>query len=278
MGPLARLLGSDARRNAEFADAAAMRREIARLRGMYLQLLKDCLIGAVYRDPGTNPYTENMERRYDPQWRENGLDWPATAQSMIGNRRMLQLWQACEDVIVRQVPGDFIETGAWRGGACIFMRGLLKTYGVVDRTVWVADSFRGLPAPDARAYPADGGSPFHTVPELAVPVETVRDNFRGYGMLDGQVRFLEGWFKDTLPAAPIERLAVLRLDGDMYESTMDALRALYDKVSPGGYVIVDDYSVPNCYKAVQDFRAANGIVEPVQHIDDDAAFWIKGAR
>ena len=255
-----------------------MSREIARLRGAYLQLMKDCLIGAVYRDPGVNPYTEKMERRYEPEWRENGLDWPTMAQSMIGNRRMLNLWQACEDVIARGVPGDFIETGAWRGGACIFMRAILKTYGIGDRTVWVADSFRGLPAPDAQAYPADGGSPFHTVPELAVSLETVRQNFRGYGLLDDQVRFLEGWFKDTLPAAPIERLAILRLDGDMYESTMDALRALYGKLSPGGHVIIDDYSVPNCYKAVHDFRAAHGVVEPVRLIDDDSAFWIRAER
>jgi len=79
------------------------------------------------------------------------------------------------------------------------------------------------------------------MPVLAVPLEEVQALFRRYDLLDAQVRFLKGWFKDTLAGAPIERLALLRLDGDLYESTMDALVPLYDKVSPGGFVIVDDY-------------------------------------
>lgn len=72
-------------------------------------------------------------------------------------------------------------------------------------------------------------------------LEEVQENFRRYNLLDDQVQFLKGWFCDTLPTAPIEKLAVLRLDGDLYESIMDGLNALYDKVSPGGFIIVDDY-------------------------------------
>jgi len=72
---------------------------------------------------------------------------------------------------------------------------------------------------------------------LAVSLERVQDNFRRYGLLDRQVRFLKGWFRDTLPAAPIERLAILRLDGDLYESTIQALGALHGKVSAGGVVM-----------------------------------------
>ena len=68
-----------------------------------------------------------------------------------------------------------------------------------------------------------------------MPLETVKANFEKYGLLDAQVVFLKGWFKDTLPAAPIGKLAVMRLDGDMYESTMDALKSLYPELSPGGY-------------------------------------------
>jgi len=91
------------------------------------------------------------------------------------------------------------------------------------------------------------------------------------------VRFLKGWFRDTLPAAPIERLAVLRLDGDMYQSTMDTLVNLYPKVSQGGYVIVDDYgAIPACRQAVNDYRAANGITEEIRDIDWTGIFWQKG--
>jgi macrocin-O-methyltransferase TylF-like protien len=281
MGLLTKLIGAKDEERDEFAGADAMKREIARLRGAYLQLMKDCLIGAIYRDPGyvaAPAAAGEMQPKFLPERREFGVDWPSVAHSMIGNRRMLNLWQACEDVIAGGVPGDFIETGVWRGGACIFMRAILKTYGVEDRTVWVADSFEGLPPPNEEAYPQDRGSDLHASAQLAVSLENVRENFRAYGLLDDRVRFLQGWFKDTLHAAPIERLALLRLDGDMYESTMDALRALYHKVSPGGYVIVDDLSVLGCNQAVKDFRDAHGIVDPMQPIDASSAYWRKGPR
>ena len=81
----------------------------------------------------------------------------------------------------------------------------------------------------------------HQFPQLAVPLKRMQDNFRRYGLLDDHVRFLKGWFRDTLPNSPIERLAILRLDGDLYESTIQALDGLYHKLSVGGFVIVDDY-------------------------------------
>jgi O-methyltransferase len=91
------------------------------------------------------------------------------------------------------------------------------------------------------------------------------------------VQFLKGWFKDTLPQAPIERLAVARLDGDMYESTMTAIEALYPKVQPGGFVIVDDYgAVPACKRAIEDYRARFGITEPIETIDWTGVYWRKG--
>jgi len=154
------------------------------------------------------------------------------------------------------------------------MRGILKAYGISDRRVWVADSFAGLPPPDREKYPADSGDILHTIPQLAVSLDDVKANFARYGLLDEQVRFLKGWFKDTLPSAPIERLAVARLDGDMYESTMDALNALYPKLSPGGFLIVDDYgSVAACAQAVTDYRQRHGIDETIQKIDNDGVFW-----
>jgi O-methyltransferase len=279
MGLFAKILGKTPPLEPEFRDEASLRQEIARLRGAYLELMKDCVIGAVYRDPGNTPTfgASSAPPAYRPEAREQGQDWPLVAHSMIGNRRMLNLWTLCEDVIARDVPGDFIETGAWRGGACIFMRALLKVYGVRDRTVWVADSFEGLPPPNADKYPLDRTWDFHLAPQLAVSLEQVRGNFDGYGLLDDQVRFLKGWFRDTLPTAPIERLAILRLDGDLYESTMDALKALYDKLSPGGYAIIDDFEIEACRAAVEDFRRSRGIDDPIQVIDVSGVFWKKGS-
>src|SRR5207248_8332186 len=109
------------------------------------------------------------------------------------------------------------------------IRGILAAYGITDRTVWAADSFAGVPPP---THPQDREVDLSAgvLPVLAVPLEEVQELFKRYDLLDAQVRFLKGWFKDTLVDAPINRLAMLRLDGDLYESTMDALVPLYGKV------------------------------------------------
>jgi hypothetical protein len=208
--------------------------------------------------------------------REEGHDWPADAESMVGLKRLANIRECVEQVLTDAVPGDLVETGVWRGGSCIFMRGILAAYDDPDRRVWVCDSFEGLPEHDGR-YEADIGDQFHTFTELAISVEEVQENFRRYGLLDDRVEFLKGWFADTLGTAPIEQIAVLRLDGDMYSSTMDALEPLYDKVSPGGYVIVDDYgAVPACAQAIHDFRDARGITEEIHQVDWTGAYWRKG--
>jgi hypothetical protein len=217
-------------------------------------------------------------KEFNAELREYGWDWPSKAHSMIGSKRMENLRALAERAIFGGVPGDFIETGVWRGGACIFMRAILEAYGVRNRRVWLADSFAGLPPPDPVAYPADIGDIFHTYADLAVSIDEVKRNFEKYGLLDDQVMFLKGWFKDTLPDAPIGRLAILRLDGDMYESTMDALQHLYGKLSPRGFVIVDDYRVVDgCRQAVDDFRAARGIEDAIVEIDGVGIYWQKTA-
>jgi O-methyltransferase len=207
------------------------------------------------------------------QVREGGRDWPVRAHTMIGLKRLDNLQFCVETVIIEGVPGDLIETGVWRGGACIFMRAILKAYGDMERQVWVADSFAGLPEPNETEYEADRGDPSHTFVELAVPREVVAKNFERYGLRDDRVRFLEGWFKDTLPTAPINSLAVIRLDGDMYESTIQALEALYPKLSRGGFVIIDDYGCPPCAQAVHDFRKRNAVNDHIYDIDGMSSYW-----
>lgn len=233
---------------------------------------------AALRRQGIGLYHEGDPK--DPEFsrtaRENGKDWPACAETMIGLKRMDNIKQCVIDVIKNNVPGDLIETGVWRGGATILMRAILKAFGDRDRTVWVADSFEGLPKPNAELYPADVCDIHYLHDDLRISLEQVKANFAKYGLLDQQVQFLKGWFKDTLPVSPIEKLAVLRLDGDMYESTMDGFKALYHKLSPGGYCIIDDYnSVKGCKAAVNDFRKERSIIEPITAIDGDGVYWQK---
>lgn len=216
-----------------------------------------------------------LVRPADRDAREFGRDVPAEAETMVGYRRLRDLRMCINDVVHNSVPGDLIETGVWRGGACIFMRAVLKTLECSDRTVWVADSFSGMPATDQEKYPADAADKIGRWSPVAVSMEEVRTNFQRYGLLDQQVRFLPGWFKDTLPGAPIDQLAILRLDGDLYSSTTDVLAALYDRVSIGGYIIVDDYSLATCRAAIDDFRQRRAISDEMVDIDGTAARWRK---
>ncbi|ATX81420.1 O-methyltransferase/demethyldecarbamoylnovobiocin O-methyltransferase [Mariprofundus ferrinatatus] len=243
------------------------------MRNEYLDLMLKCLTGSIYHDA---PTKLNSIVEYDDELREYGWDWPTVAHSMIGRKRMRNVRDLVESIIGNKVKGDLIETGVWRGGACIMMRAVLKAYGVTDRTVWLADSFEGLPKPNVEDYPADAGETFHEYEELSVSIDRVQENFRRYGLLDEQVKFIKGWFKDTLPGAPIDKLALIRLDGDLYESTIQPLDALYDKLSVGGYVIVDDYHVvKGCKAAIHDFFKKRDINPQLVEIDGVGVYWKK---
>ncbi len=243
----------------------------------YLDLVKAALTDLLYEnDPRIRARLAGDLSFWQAVLRGEKFDYPARAHTMIGTARLDNIQELVEDVIARGVPGDLIEAGAWRGGATIYMRAVLEANGDTERVVWVADSFEGLPPPDPERYPADEGLDLSEVDALAVSLEEVQRNFERYGLLDERVRFLKGWFKDTLPGAPIEQLAVLRVDADLYESTMDALVPLYPKLASGGYAIIDDYKIiPACKKAVDDYRAANGITAPIQSIDWNAVYWQK---
>ncbi len=268
---------------------------------LYLDLLKRCVTGSLHDDELQTVQPEGSWQRR--MWglvrplvqaknmdlfkrvavreddRAEGKDWPTTGQTMVGFRRLENIRHCVTAVVQDGVPGDLLVAGTWRGGEAIFMRAILEVLGDPVRAVWVADSFKGLPPPDPDKYPADAGDTFHTFPELAVSLAEVKANFARYGMLDERVRFLEGWFKDTLGDAPIGRLAVLRCDGDMYESTIDTLRPLYPKVSPGGFVIVDDYGcVPACKQAVDDYRREHDITDPIEPIDWTGVYWRKTVK
>lgn len=211
----------------------------------------------------------------DSYAREWGLDHPVNAETMIGLHRLANIRQCIVDVLRDDIQGDLLEAGVWRGGATIFMRGVLKAYGVTDRVVWVVDSFQGLPLA-SRATAVDRAMNFGPC-AYAASLDDVRTNFERYGLLDEQVRFLKGWFNETLPRAPIKQLAVLRIDADMYDSTMDVLNNLYPTLSSGGFVIVDDYGgLESCRRAVDDFRKDGDIQEPIMWVDSTGIYWRRG--
>lgn len=221
----------------------------------------------------TRNFSINKLKYVDKDERLNGLDWPANAKTMIGYKRLSNIEDCIRVINDEKIEGDLIETGVWRGGAVIFMKAVLNELGITDKIVWLADSFQGLPKPKNN-YEADQVSDLHKQRILTVSRKEVEANFRLYDVLDDKVRFIEGWFDETLPNAPIEKLSLLRLDGDLYESTIIALENLYPKLSVGGFVIIDDFNAFQfCKKAVLDYRMSHKIEEEIIEIDKEAVFW-----
>jgi O-methyltransferase len=242
-------------------------------RELYLGLLIRVLANTIYRDPSMHPESSGD---FQPELRSEGRDWPRVAHSMAGLRRLENVQQLAQRVIDEEIPGDFIETGVWRGGCCILMRGVLAVNAITSRKVYVVDSFEGLPPPKPHRFSHDEGLNLHLHLGLAVSLEQVKDNFSRYGLLDQQVVFVKGLFQDTLPSFEAGPFGLIRLDGDLYESTYVALEALYPKLSPGGFVIIDDYGgVPACQAAVLDYRTRMGIESPIHTIDWTGSWWQK---
>ena len=232
---------------------------------LYLDLMKRVLTGEIYDDACM------LSGRFDPALRRQGMDHPATALTKVGWERLDNIESCIRDVINSGVPGDVVEAGVFRGGAVIFMRACLEALGDSERSVHVCDSFEGFPQERAAI---DRGIDFRW--DHTYSVESVRANFAKFQLLDDRVRFVEGWFDQSLTTAPIESIAVLRADGDLYTSTKDILNALYPKVSPGGYVIIDDYGdIPGCRQAVSEYRAAHNIRDEIRIVDWTGAYWKK---
>jgi hypothetical protein len=281
---------------------------IADLRSLYLETVKRSVAGLTHEaayelrpsafEPGTRRRLNQalggvvrvagrlsrqelaIVRRIDDQRRGEGGPWPLVGETMVGLPRLDHLHACIETVLADEVPGDLVETGVWRGGAAIVMRAVLAAHAIADRSVWVADSFAGVPEPDPDRHPADANYRLHRYGELAVSQARVRASFERYGLLDAQVRFVPGRFRDTLPPLRGHPWALIRLDGDLAEATHDALENLYGSLAPGGYLIIDDYgAVRACRHAVADFRRRNDVREPIHTIDHSAVFWRRaGAR
>jgi O-methyltransferase len=228
-----------------------------------------------HKFPAESIIKEVLANQVDEQ-RLEGLDWPERAHTMIGLKRLNNLHDCLDYIRENKIKGDFIETGVWRGGASIFIKYYNEAYKL-NRKVFVADSFEGLPVPDAEKYPHDLDDVHYKCDFLKVSLEEVKQNFEMYNVLDENVIFLKGWFSETLKDNDqINDLSLLRFDGDMYGSMIDVLSNLYPKLRKKGVIVIDDYCLENCVQAVKDFRSNNNINDGIEVIDHCGVFWYKG--
>ena len=266
-----------------------------------LELLKSVLTGELYDEsfwrrvrpeefPVTHPVKKFLARRIvkalerrgyrvmlpvtpsdqERDRRRRGKDHPALGFTMVGRLRLDNVEECIRRAVADGIEGSVVECGVWRGGASILAKAVLEELKS-DKELWLCDSFEGLPPP---TFVEDRGYDFTPYNDfLGVSLETVQRNFELFGLLDERVRFLKGYFSESLTEPPMDRICVLRLDGDLYESTIQCLDALYHRVAPGGFVIIDDYGVLEpCRRAVHDYLDRTGRNPEIRDIDGTGVY------
>jgi len=249
-----------------------------KLAGEYLRFYRDTILNRHYNDhPGLL----------------DGSAWPPGSQalSMAGQRRLDHIVALIATVVSERVPGHFIETGVWRGGMSFLAAKTLDVLGTKARRVYLCDSFSGIPDQTAygknRKHAAQAG---HEQDGRAHKLEILNDNSETRVRRDAalfeispeRVRFVPGYFNESLPALmarePDATFAVIRLDGDTYWSTYEALETLYPHLSPGGFVVIDDYTDwAGCRVAVDTYRTYHKISSPIALVPYEKGEFVRGA-
>lgn len=207
--------------------------------------------------------------------------------TMTTTERLHALWSSVNYVARARIPGDIVECGVWRGGSMMLAALELLRTASHDRRLWLYDTFAGLPKPDAEvdvdvlgnraidgwnAHTLTDGKTYWAYADRA----DVTANMLSTGYPEGLLTFVEGMVEETIPATAPGAISLLRIDTDWYASYRHVLNALYDRVSPGGIVIFDDYGhFGGARKAVDEFLAEHSIVSPLIRVDYSCRMMIK---
>eukprot|EP01036_Dinobryon_divergens_P029119 gene29119-38180_t len=209
---------------------------------------------------------------------------------MVSPARLQNVMELAFKAFVYGIPGSFVETGVWKGGCSMVSRAVaVSTNSTECHHSWLFDSYEGLPKPRKEDELAEATTTVrnHQHSVMDPPgsykdgsgLEEVKKNFEDvFGNNFRHFHMVKGWFNDTVFTAPVDRIALLRLDGDLYTSTMDVLEAFYHKVSPGGFVIIDDYGWwPQCKLAVHDFfdKKLDMNITSKLHFIDNSGVWFQ---
>lgn len=207
-----------------------------------------------------------LYRFFDPDaWRMARKIYGIMPYTLVGIGGLEASYKAVKEVNRKRIEGDVIELGVARGGCAALMGKAIfdgDEPNPMARNLWLFDSFEGLPEPTNDDFDSKGGTTGDHVRPLPKgsclgTLPEVRQLLIGfYKLPESSINFVQGWFQDTIPVTTqkIEKIAILRIDGDWYESTKVCLEGLYDKVVDGGVVIIDDYqSCYGCEKAVDEF-------------------------
>lgn len=188
--------------------------------------------------------------------------------SKVGLRRLRSLRRLTQELNRRGIEGDIVECGTCEGGSGALLAQTARE-GHVQRRTWLLDSFEGMP-------PAGESDPKEAMEWTGLTkgsISRVRDVLRRVRVPEEDVTIVPGWFSDTLPKLPAQRIALLHIDADWYDSVTEVLDSLFDRVVPGGYVVLDDYGYwEGCSRAWHDFETRRGLSLKLTHVDSAGVY------
>ena len=194
--------------------------------------------------------------------------------SMASKQKVDQMEKLVKTVCSDRIPGSIVETGVWKGGMAMWIKSILKYYHS-DKKIWLFDVFDRFPEPvdqtDKYIHPITS-----ILFENAPTIQSVRDNFIHFNLYNN-INLVKGLFEHTLEITDTGSIAILHLDSDYYDSTLYVLRKMYDRISIGGYVVIDDYGNNwlACKKAVDEFRLERSITDKLFDLGSESVYWKK---
>jgi O-methyltransferase len=252
------------------------------------EMLAEWACGKGWRPPSriTEDYPINASFGYEEEADIKRAVSIVRSNTMLSFERLATLWLQVRYIDSHGIGGDFVECGVWRGGASAMMAlAHLHTSPAPTRHLHLFDSWQGLPEPDAkrdgaRAVEYAGGVGNGALKPVGQCVATLDETKQ---LLEEVIAYPKelihyhvGWFQETVPTADIGEIAILRLDGDWYESTRLCLEHLYHNVVEGGVVILDDYGYwAGCRTATDEFLRRQPKPIMLHHIDGDGRYFTK---
>ncbi len=210
-------------------------------------------------------------KQFWDQFLERRLTKLVVADTLVGPERIHNLYVLAKRIEKENIPGDVIECGVCNGGTAALLA-RFATRSRLNRTIWLLDSFQGMP----ETTPEDGdAAKAHIGKEVGDPAR-VKKVLGDVGANMNRVRIVPGWFQHTFTTVSASEIALLNIDADWYESVKLCLETFYDRVVPGGFISLDDYGHwPGCRRAVDEFFQVRQLPYKLHQVDYTAHWFRK---
>jgi len=229
----------------------------------------------------------NIQKNYsDIQIDERKIIEEVAIYTLTNPERIVSLIRAIKHIETNNITGDIVECGVWKGGSIMAALKTLRNLKSFDRNIYLYDTFEGMSEPTEidKSFRGESASDaflkrdeFWNRIECFSTLQEVKENIYKIDYPTENIHFVKGKVEDTIPDLKIpEKIAILRLDTDWYESTLHEMEYLFPKLVKGGIIIIDDYGHwKGCKKAVDEYLKNNNIELFLNRIDYTCRMGVK---